>query len=430
MKHLITILVIGLVISITILAQDNNDHDLNLELEHTQIVNEIVEGSPGTSMISPDGMLLAYARDIGEGGICIYNFDSLNTICVPYPQENVNGDPIRFLDPDVLRWSPDSTMIAIETDSLRLLEDSDMWVFSVETGEYTNYTEDNYDGAIIISEEARNIPIDILPTWSASGDLYFVRYTDLGDSIYTTELHSIRNNAGTLEEPTRVVDLTNETDQSFPFYNISGGFSLDGSAAVSPDETRLVLLFRSTQSDESDSIWIIDLQNGQVLQRILFTQETYQLGLFEEEYYDELQSQGISWVDNNTLIMTAINKFVLSMTWQSYRIGLDNEEISALFDFNDIVSLDDYFALDTDSPEPYFGILSPERTHLIFANRPNLTAIGVGAVSINDGEMMNISTFEISEQRRIPALFASSGNNGEIYRTLLGGIVYTFRMTE
>jgi len=118
------------------------------------------------------------------------------------------------------------------------------------------------------------------------------------------------------------------------------------------------------------------------------------------------------------------------MTWQSYRIGLDNEEISALFDFNDIVSLDDYFALDTDSPEPYFGILSPERTHLIFANRPNLTAIGVGAVSINDGEMMNISTFEISEQRRIPALFASSGNNGEIYRTLLGGIVYTFRMTE
>jgi len=442
MKRITILFTLCLLMPMMGLAQDD-ESDFDLELINVQIISEIVDGHPGTSVISPDGTMLAYegADDTNERGICVYNFEIVDTTCTPYLQETPEGERIRLGRPMSLQWSPDNTMIAIEASSLIYVEDGDIWIFDVVERKFINLTDDGYEGRLDFNGETDGLPIDLLSVWSPTGDLYFIRYIDNGEDV-STELFVIRKNSGSFvgvigddesgfaDEPELIADLTSTQDDIFSFYNTNFGFSLEGGASVSPDETQIALLFRPRERENS-GIWIVDLQSGDITHQISMSQELYATSLPEWVQLGGYIPDGVSWSDENTLVVNGVNfDFVGEIGWTAFTLDLTTETFTPIFDFTEIPSAADYFSSDSNYDSPRMGTLSPDGSHLIFSQSPDLNNGTLSTIPVTGGESFDVYIFDEGEYNVVPAHFASSGNNGEIARMLVSGYIYTFRMME
>jgi len=435
MKRITVLFALCLLMPMMGLAQDDDDSGLGLEVTNVQPLDDIVDGLPGfnTAIISPDGTMLAYEgrQDDNESGICVHTFETLDTTCTPYPQETPDGERIRISRPLALQWSPDNTMVVIEPSSLIFFEDGDIWVYDVVNLEFTNLTDDGYEGSLRFDEGIDGLPIDLLPVWSPTGDLYFVRYIDDGDDI-STELFVIRNNAGSFaDEPELIADLTTNQDEIYAFYNTNIEFSLDGAASLLPDGTQMALLFRPRERDNS-GVWIVDLQSGDITQEIPMPQELYATSLPEWTQNGGYIPDGISWLDEDTLVVTGISLDLAAMIgFTAFTLDLSTETFSPIFDFTDIASAGDYFSRDSEADAPRLATLSPNHDYLLFSQRIDIRDGRLSAIPVSGGESFDVYVDEDESPRgTLPASRTSQGNNGEIARALLHGVIYTFRMTE
>ena len=429
-------------------AQDDDTDTLpNLTLVNVQSVGDVVTNTlPHSATLSPDGNLLVYEGGDGPG-LCIYNFTNTRTTCTLYPEADENGERIRLRRPTELRWSPDSRFVALTENSLIYLEDSDIWLYDVEEQSYTNRTQDGYGGRIIMDDESNGMPIDVLPTWSPDGSLYFFRYIRYEDVI-TSQLLTIPATGGSFagvlgegeralsdEDPLEVEDYTDSASDPFTFFNSNSGFSLSGAAEVSPDGTQMALLMRPREPDTHE-IWIVSLLDGSIVRRISASGINV-LGLPEWAETRGFIPEGITWISEDELVFNFANySFGTGIGWTAYHIDLITDKFTPIFDFLNVPSQDDYFTgTQTGSgvftyPMPRYAAVTPDGDYLLYVTSPgSIDGAALEALPVLGGERIILHQFG-DDFDLLPTLFTSSGTDGETVRALIFSYIFTFEITE
>lgn len=448
MKRLWLALVMIPLLTMTINAKnDNNDSLPHLRLVNVQNLLDIMQIFSNNAMLSPDGNLIVYESAISPHGLCIYDFLSTLTTCTAFPENNENGQPVNLGRPPEFRWSPNSQFVAFTENIFLYSEDSDIWLYDVRAGTFLDRTNDHYDGNVIFNENSRGIPIDVIPTWSRDGSLYFFRYIQQED-ITSTQLFmvpssggnfagAVRGGSGELsdQDPVLVADFTDNTSMPFTFYNSTDGFSLSGAAEVSSDGTQLALLMRPQRPDPYE-IWVVNLLNGTITRR-LPTSSISELGLADWVDPTGFVPQGITWAGNHELVVNFFNyDFTARLGWTAYHIDLETDVITPIFDFTTIPSQEEYYTgTQTESgiisyPAPRSATLTLDRDYLLYLTAPTLAeGATLEAIPILGGERTILHRFGEDFNRRL-ALFASIGTDGELVRALLYGYIFTFEITE
>jgi len=114
--------------------------------------------------LSPDGQWIAGIDE--EDRFCVWDVATLAPACIAEQQS---------IHPESIAWAPDSSAVAYALDAFRLLKDSDIFVFELDTGKSVNLTDDGVEEDLDpMSSEI--VPVDVLPAWSADSQwLTFAR---------------------------------------------------------------------------------------------------------------------------------------------------------------------------------------------------------------------------------------------------------------
>lgn len=163
---------------------------------------------PGTPLaISPDGTLIAGYDD--QNRFCVWDAEIFDTVIRSGPTQDMD-----LIDEGSVTWSPDNSAVAWSLDAARLMRDSDIYVFDIDTGLIENLT-----GGEPRDQEAETLPmeqgsgpvlnVDVFPSWSPDSErLYFARTIWGGSPAAGTSLWSIFRDGS---EPTEIVTLSLET---------------------------------------------------------------------------------------------------------------------------------------------------------------------------------------------------------------------------
>ena len=119
--------------------------------------------------LSPTGQHLIAFRDPGE--LCVFDLESSEDIC-PGWDGSVGS----------ISWSPDGSTVAFTEDFFTFLEESDIWVIKIDTGELTNLTDDGESGTSSATPDGT--PFDYWPVWSSdSSRIHFARSERRGGEL-------------------------------------------------------------------------------------------------------------------------------------------------------------------------------------------------------------------------------------------------------
>jgi hypothetical protein len=130
------------------------------------------EGLPLTDVaVSPDADRIAVARDNSEVCVVSTSPDVPTSVdrCSPFPSG---------IAPGSVTWSPDGTTLVFHHDIYRLGQEPDLVELDVASGELTVLTD---DGVPIVGGEGGDI--DVAPTFTPDGTLYFFRLGDPSDGV-------------------------------------------------------------------------------------------------------------------------------------------------------------------------------------------------------------------------------------------------------
>lgn len=115
--------------------------------------------------LSPNGQYLA-AFDLGEGRLCTLSTPDLSEVACTSIEPLEAG--LRVSD---VRWSPDSTRLALAENAFIYFKDGDLWVMDAESGDLINIADDHHAGGLFIEEDGTQnvITIDVNPAWTPDG---------------------------------------------------------------------------------------------------------------------------------------------------------------------------------------------------------------------------------------------------------------------
>ena len=215
---------------------------------------------------APDGVQAAYERAVRLDShrdyyLCVVNAATQEEPkCVLAPQTLPAGfepDPNSPLVP--FSWSPDSRQIAAVGQPLGTQADTDLWILDVETGEWRNLADDNYDGALTAKDgnpaPPAGVSIELQPTWSPDGSQIAVERSVISESgEYAPSTIALLN-----VESGEVHDLT-VLPGSTP--GVADAGSTTG-IAWSPDGSALALSVRHREANgDADGIWKLGVVTG------------------------------------------------------------------------------------------------------------------------------------------------------------------------
>lgn len=122
--------------------------------------------------ISPDGRFIAW---IEGGSICLHEIQREASCFELEWNPSFMRSQYNFHNV-FLQWSPDSQYIALAQDPFFLGFDSDIWLFDTLSHEFTNLTEDGFDGVLDLEGVVySDVPADYLPMWKSNNELIFFR---------------------------------------------------------------------------------------------------------------------------------------------------------------------------------------------------------------------------------------------------------------
>lgn len=173
------------------------------------------------AFLSPDGNHIAA---IHQNQICLFTSAGLQERCATFQSHG-------GLDPNSVRWSPDSTRLVMTEDYFQRFLNPDIWVLDTATGAFTDLTDDR---AAIAAN------IDVAPRWSHDGtQILFLRLRGDGANKHA-DLFTISARGGT---PTTIGALQ-------PGGDVAG--ALDWSA----DGTHIAYTAKLAPDDPAFGVWV------------------------------------------------------------------------------------------------------------------------------------------------------------------------------
>ncbi len=204
--------------------------------------------------MSPDGKWIA-TFDPEDDLLCALDAASLSQE-VATPESEASRSCVSFdsygihsIAEENVRWSPDSSRLAFTENGAIFLVDADIWVFTPETGDVVNLTDDGVEGSLMIfrDDQRESLTMDLLPVWSPDGEqIAFARSPWNGDWRGTQLMLVPADGSGE-------ADVIGEVAVDMPMIVYFGmGFSPDGGT----------LYFTRAKTDPDDSnngVWEISL---------------------------------------------------------------------------------------------------------------------------------------------------------------------------
>ncbi len=119
---------------------------------------DLIAGPGNTAaFLAPDGSRFAY---LNNRELCLYSLSGEKRDCIALDRDI-------HVNPETLRWSPDSTKLAFSEDFIYSFRDSDIWLYDTETNALTDVTPaPNRDVSILANKDpAVSFTIDMVPQW-------------------------------------------------------------------------------------------------------------------------------------------------------------------------------------------------------------------------------------------------------------------------
>ncbi|MBN1967178.1 MAG: hypothetical protein JW910_21165, partial [Anaerolineae bacterium] len=140
---------------------------------------EIYAFGPFFHYPAPDARQMVYQRYDETYETCIFDVLTGDEQCYATPWMGLDNVELGSEAERPLRWSPDSTRLALVGDPIRFGHDPDLVILDTTDGSMTTLLEDNVSAG---SEDCAGQSIEVLPAWSPGGDaLAFARYVRTGD---------------------------------------------------------------------------------------------------------------------------------------------------------------------------------------------------------------------------------------------------------
>jgi len=407
-------------------AQDDSPVTVDTARPVTEIVGE---KSAYLATVSPDGRYIAWGKQSGRGQdrvlqLCLFEFETAAKQCADLSPDVFDGYPYQF------QWSPDSQYIAFSENPIEMSSESDIWLFDVAAGTFTNLTDDGLTGiwSYLVADGER-VMLDYLPMWNASDELlYFWRIVPLGNMRFTIGLYRIAPDGGDAE---LVRDLTVDFAAQAPLYDYERLF-LDGVSAISPDGNTVAVLMTSINEvgATAQSLWTVDLADTQAEPQQWATIDDLSTGLPEWALDFPPQAQGLAWTGDGAGIVVVANSAVgVSMPFQIYYyVDATTGEITPVVDFSSIEEMDGYSepAPDSELPwrvySPWTGSLSPAGDQLLMINDLGGTVAFFTAPLPPTGELPAVSASSDESPTSGGPANSSRGEGGKV---LVYGLLLT-----
>jgi Tol biopolymer transport system component len=347
---------------------------VSVTVESARALPEVVdETDPWFASLSPDGAHLAYYTEEGRGRdrtgqICLFTFSSAAKMCYDLSRDLFLGYPYQ------LQWSPDNSRVAFSENPVEFGYESDIWLFKVADGSFTNLTDDSQTGSWRQPTGTPSANVDYLPAWnSADGQIYFWRFASLGEYLkFTLGIYRVAPEGGEAE---LVRDLTQEVPQSAPVFK-QERFFLDGPSAISPDGQSLAALL--TTVDEfggaQTGLWLINLADAAAAPQELMPASAFNAALPAWQQFPAYPT-GLAWTADGQGVLTIAQSedphypFTLF-----YYIDVESGLITPVVDFSGLADPEAYFEPAPGSDilfryfSPWTGSMSPQGDKLLMVN--------------------------------------------------------------
>jgi WD40-like Beta Propeller Repeat len=171
------ILIVLLSFAAGVLAQTTtSSSDQTLDVSKLQVLEkktlplrDILE----VTSLSPDGTHLAR---VSSTQLCVSLVNRTDSTCVLFSKNQINADNGSF------QWSPDGSKIIFSEDFLKLLVDSDVWLFDLATKQLRNLTPEpkGREPNCSLLGDKNPCHVDLLPQFSSDGQhIFFLQYEGL-----------------------------------------------------------------------------------------------------------------------------------------------------------------------------------------------------------------------------------------------------------
>jgi len=335
-------------------------------LSDRQLTEVLDENYPYFPTLSPDGSAIVYAtQHRRDRSLCVYTFENADVNCTTPPEE--------FQDyPYALQWSPDSKLIAFTENPLQLANESDIWIYDVAAGTYTDITDDGVNGYY---RGESGYTLDYLPMWNkADGELYFWRSVPDNATLTATRVLMKINASG--GEPEVVRDLTSDTAQELITFDSEYWF-LSGVSDLSPQGDKIAYLL-TAPSDPYNSgdngLWLVDLSTPDSTPKQLMTMDQFQAA---SAPFQNLPATpvGLSWTgDGKAVVAAAFSNDTHSPLQVFYYVDVESGEITPVVDFSQVPDLETLYGEPDEAGlpmryySPWAAVISPSGNSLLMYN--------------------------------------------------------------
>jgi len=263
-------------------------------------------------------------------------------------------------------------LIAFSENFLTLGNESDIWIYDVAAGTYSDITDDGVTGYY---HGETGFALDYLPMWNkADGMIYFWRSVPDNATLTTTRVLMKIDSAG--GEPEVVRDLSKETGQALLVFD-SEYYYLDGISDLNPEGNKIAVLV-TDPSDPYNSplngLWLVDLTSADSTPQQLMTIEQFQSASTPFQTMPAMPV-GISWTgDGKGVIAGAFSNDTHSPLTIFYYIDIESGKVTPIVDFSQVP---DYESLYSEVDEaglpmryysPWTAVMSPNRDSLLMYN--------------------------------------------------------------
>ncbi|MFA9405639.1 MAG: hypothetical protein ACERKX_07455 [Anaerolineales bacterium] len=396
-----------------------------LVVESERLVTDIIGDERALrAMISPDGSAIAWITQSGGGNdttleLCVYTFTNAASQCTPFP-ESFLGLAYQLM------WSPDSSQIAFTENPISEGLESDIWLFTVDSGAFENRTDDGSTGAWR-GLNADEFILDYLPMWNkADGSLYFFRSAPTMNLEFTLEVFRLPGDSG---EPERVANYSELFTLQLLYFD-DEFFYMDGVASISPDGKKIAFLMSSFQNVPdvpANGLWVADLEVGNDTAAQFADTLDFQAALPAWQTAPA-SPVGLAWsADSAEIVVLAMSTNINLTIAPIYTFDSASGDMTPVVDFSGYEDVDSYLTepgpagLSAAYYSPFTTASAPENARLMLYNN----YAGVSAFFVDElppDEMPPQFTYETTLPGVVTITRTSTSTDGKL---LVAGLMLT-----